>query len=193
MQDQHYFSVTHQLNVNLELIEDDNLPSSYSEFEALIPEPFILANSSHHHGLLGLRALKQLGEAGEQLLAYLQAQEQKLNRVLSYVLVQQDSSEHRTTSHQFGGSEIHCFWDSPLKAGQMVRLKIFLPEESSAVFCYGQVQGSQSVAHSQQQLLHINYHWIRDEDIETLVRASLHVQSQQLKARADARLLAEKK
>ncbi|WP_406611180.1 hypothetical protein [Agarivorans sp. JK6] len=192
MQEQQYFSVTHQLNVNLELIEPNDLPQTKAAFEASIPEPFTLANPGQHHSLLGLRAIKQLGEAGEQLLSYLHAQEQKLNRVLSYVLVQQDSPEHRTLSHQFGGSEIHCFWPQALQPGQAVKLKIFLPEESTAVYCYGEVQQSKAIAHRSEHLVEINYTLIRDEDVEALVRASLHIQSQQLKARADARQQAEK-
>ncbi|WP_427976995.1 hypothetical protein [Agarivorans sp.] len=191
MQEQQYFSVSHQLNVNIEVIEQAELPQSHAEFEASIPEPFILANGSQH-SLIGLRALKQLGEAGEQLLTYLQNQEQKLNRVLSYVLAQQDSPEHRTISQLFGGSEIHCVWPQALAKGQALRLKIFLPEESSAVFCYGEVKHSEALAHSKEHLLEISYSWIREEDVEALVRASLHVQSQQLKARADARQQAEK-
>ncbi|MGY5453239.1 hypothetical protein ACVFI8_20185 [Agarivorans sp. MS3-6] len=191
MQEQQYFSVTHKLNVNLELVTETALPQSVAQFEATIPEPFILANPGQHQSLLSLRAIKQLGEAGEQLLAYLQAQEQKLNRVLSYVLVQQDSQEHRTLSHQFGGSEIHCFWKQALPQGQLVKLKIFIPEESTAVFCYGEVKQSTPIAHRSEHLLEISYKWIRDEDVEALVRASLHVQSQQLKARADARQQAE--
>ncbi|GDY25858.1 hypothetical protein AHAT_17480 [Agarivorans sp. Toyoura001] len=192
MQDQQYFSVTHQLNVNLETIDNSALPQSTAEFEASIPEPFILANPGQHQSLLGLRAIKQLGEAGEQLLSYLHAQEQKLNRVLSYVLVQQDSPAQRTLSQQFGGSEIHCFWKEALPEGQLLKLKIFLPEESTAVFCYGEVLQSKAIAHRSQHLIEISYKLIRDEDVEALVRASLHVQSQQLKARADARLQADK-
>ncbi len=68
-----------------------------------------------------------------------------------------------------------------MKEEDIVRLKIFLPEESSAIYCYATV----SELNAEQCTL--TYTLIRDQDRELLIRASLHIQSQQLKDRAKLR------
>ena len=68
---------------------------------------------------------------------------------------------------------------------QIVRLKIFLREEAAAIYCYGQVKQLDGSEHGTHVLL--DYVRIREDDRELLVRASLHVQSKQLKLRAQER------
>ncbi len=68
---------------------------------------------------------------------------------------------------------------------QIVRLKIFLREEASAIYCYGQVKQLEPSEHGTHVML--DYVRIREDDRELLVRASLHIQSKQLKLRAQDR------
>lgn len=190
---QQYFSVQHALNLNVEAVKPQALPLDQQQFEAEIPEPFRLSGENTTEELASLRGLKPLGEAGELLLAYLERQANKLNRVLSYVLSHHDNAEQRCQSISFGGSELSFAWNSPLEVGQALRVKIFVPEENAAIYCYGEVERvqarpSQSLDESEaSSQIHVSYRWIREQDIELLVRASLHIQTQQLKDRANAR------
>jgi hypothetical protein len=71
--------------------------------------------------------------------------------------------------------------DSELAVGTIAELKLFVTEEAAAVFCYGEVIACQQEPNG----YHIAFIFtrIREQDQELLVRASLHLQTQQLKKR----------
>ena len=66
--------------------------------------------------------------------------------------------------------------------GAKAELKLFLDAEAAAIFCYGEVITCEQVEDS----YHIAFifNTIREQDQELLVRASLHIQTQQLRKRA---------
>ncbi|RKF19544.1 PilZ domain-containing protein [Alginatibacterium sediminis] len=190
---QEYFSVDHQLNMNVEVVEPQHCPTDYAQFLSEMPEAFQLSAQIGLKDQNMFNNLRLLGEVGEQLSQYLMRQNQKIEQVLSYVLQQQDESDLRAQSIQIGGSQLSFAWKQNLSIGQLIRTKLFLPEESAAIFCYLKVDSSKmredTNTDNEVPSFEINcsYQWLREEDQETLVRASLHVQSQQLKLRSQQR------
>jgi hypothetical protein len=189
MQNDQFFSVAHTLNVNVEPLPAASSAPTASDFEQEIPTPFKLAseNAVMSPGLH--RALSSLGEAGKELGHYLKSQSDKLDMVLSYVLSMQDDPNYRTQTSHFGGSYLTFLWPTELHRSQLVRIKLFIPEESAAIYCYAEVTRCQAIDHGYQVECH--YKLIREQDREVLVRASLHVQSKQLQKRAESRRQSE--
>lgn len=186
MNNNEYFLVEHTLSINLQLIEKDQLPLDQLSFEDEIPGPFRMASDLAKADASILTPLKLNSDNTQALWSYLQAQNQKINTLLSYVLTQQDDQKarHQTTKFSAGSLIINDLNKTSIwKIGDNVRLKIFLPEESSAIYCYG------IVSKIDQTECIFSYTFIRDQDRELLIRASLHVQSQQLKQRAKQREL----
>jgi len=133
--------------------------------EALIGQPLKLNNETTH-----------------ALWGYLEAQNLKINTLLSYVLSQQDDKRFHFQSTAFSaGVCLFVDQDNTFYLNQNVRLKIFIPEESAAIYCYAQVSNIDG------NNVQLNYQQIREEDRELLIRTTLHIQSKQLKARATQR------
>ncbi|WP_028862932.1 PilZ domain-containing protein [Psychromonas aquimarina] len=181
-----YFLVNYQLAINVELLDtDENIPDS-EQFEAEIPAPFRMASDLASIDSHQLHSLKLNNETTQALWGFLQAQNQKINTLLSYVLSQQDQPEfHYQTSAFSAGC---CCFDadsSRFSTGRDVRLKIFIPEESAAVYCYA------SVSSNTDNNIKLTYQQLREEDRELLIRTALHIQSKQLKLRAAQRALSQ--
>ncbi|CAG9001189.1 MAG: hypothetical protein CENE_03207 [Candidatus Celerinatantimonas neptuna] len=180
-----YFSVAYQLNLNVAPLPWESELPEYSDFINAIPESFRLASAGQNRLENIATPLQTLGEAGVALQHYLHAQAEKLNMLMSYVLSLQDDPHKRTHTTHFGGSQLQFNWPEPLRLDQLVEIKLFIPEEATAIYCYGRVK---EIADRQQSFnIACEYALIREEDQETLVRASLHVQSKLLQKRAKAR------
>lgn len=180
-----YFSVAYQLNLNVAPLPWASSLPEYGDFINAIPESFRLASASQNRIENITTSLQTLGEAGIALQHYLHAQADKLNMLMSYVLSLQDDSNKRTHTTHFGGSQLQFIWPEPLRPEQLVEIKLFIPEEATAIYCYGKVK--EITDHQQSFNIACEYALIREEDQETLVRASLHVQSKLLQERAKAR------
>ena len=183
MNNNEYFLVQHALSINLISVDENDLPLNQLAFEEEIPGPFKMASDLAKADASILAPLKLNNDNTQALWNYLQAQNQKINTLLSYVLTQQDDQKSRHQTIQFSAGNLIIKSDNTLKVNDKVRLKIFLPDESSAIYCYANVSetnGSEST---------LTYTFIREQDRELLIRASLHVQSQQLKNRAKQREL----
>lgn len=182
MDNENYFQVNHQLAINVEpLAENENIPDAVL-FEQLIPAPFRMASDLASLDSQALHSLKLNNESTQALWHYLQIQNQKINTLLSYVLSQQDEKQFHYSCHAFSAG--NCFFyalETPFSLGQIVTLKIFIPDESAAIFCYAEI------ASIDNQLVELSYLQIREEDRELLIRATLHIQSKQLKLRAAKR------
>lgn len=186
MNNNEYFLVEHVLSINLQSIGEDQLPIDQLSFEDEIPGPFRMASDLAKADASILTPLKLNSDNTQALWSYLQAQNQKINTLLSYVLTQQDDpkARHQTTKFSAGSLIIdNLNKTNTWKINDNVRLKIFLPEESSAIYCYAIVSGIEDTK------CIFTYTFIREQDRELLIRASLHVQSQQLKNRAKQREL----
>ncbi|MFT6985011.1 MAG: hypothetical protein ACJAT7_000818 [Psychromonas sp.] len=177
-----YFLVNHQLAINVKLLNsDENIPDD-QQFEQEIPAPFRMASDLANIDTQALHSLKLNNETTQALWFYLQAQNQKINTLLTYVLSQQDEQKfhYQTTAFSAGCCLFHCP-DNTFAMDQNVRLKIFIPEESAAIYCYARVSSVDNDS------VELTYQQIREEDRELLIRASLHIQSKQLKFRATQR------
>ena len=177
-----YFLVNYPLAINVEkLKEDENIPDK-QRFEQQIPAPFRMASELSSIDSQALLPLKLNNDTTQALWGFLQAQNQKINTLLSYVLSQQDEPHLRfqTTAFSAGGCIFECDKDA-FSSGQSVLLKIFIPEESAAVYCYAIVSAIS------ENSVELTYQQIREEDRELLIRATLHIQSKQLKLRAAKR------
>ena len=186
MANNQYFLVEHQLSLNVELLKNNEDIPNNIEFEREIPAPFRMASDLASIESHSLQPLKLNNETTQALWGYLQAQNLKINTLLTYVLSQQDDKKFHFQSHAFSAGV--CLFKAETQTftvNQKVRLKIFIPEESAAVYCYATVSSIE--AHNESSIVELNYEQIRDEDIELLIRATLHIQSKQLKARAQQR------
>ncbi|MCW8996645.1 MAG: PilZ domain-containing protein [Psychromonas sp.] len=182
MSDNEYFLVNYPLAINVEkLKEGEDIPDQ-QEFEQQIPAPFRMASDLAAIDSQALQPLKLNNDTTQALWAFLEAQNQKINTLLSYVLSQQDDSRlhYQSTAFSAGRCIFHCA-DNTFSMQQNVRLKIFIPEESAAVYCYA------SVTAINENNIELTYRQIREEDRELLIRTTLHIQSKQLKLRAAQR------
>jgi len=177
-----YFLVNYPLSINIELLgEHENIPDA-EEFERRIPAPFRMASEIASIDSQALQPLKLNNETTQALWGFLQSQNQKINTLLSYVLSQQDDEKcrYQTTAFSAGCCIFVCD-NETFNIGQHALLKIFIPEESAALFCYA------TVTNIDKNQIELTYQQIREEDRELLIRTTLHIQSKQLKLRAAQR------
>lgn len=182
MPNNQYFLVEHQLSLNVELLNENETIPNDTDFETEIPAPFRMASDLANIESHNLQPLKLNNETTQALWSYLQAQNLKINTLLTYVLSQQDNPQFHFQSQAFSAGV--CLFKSistDFFIGQNVRLKIFIPEESAAIYCYALVTNIDN------DTVELNYQQIREEDRELLIRATLHIQSKQLKTRAQQR------
>ncbi len=181
-----YFLVNYQLAINVELLDNDEIIPDCEQFEAEIPAPFRMASDLASIDSHLLHPLKLNNETTQALWGFLQAQNEKINTLLSYVLSQQDQPEFHYQTNSFSAG--CCSFDAEsgkFSAGRNVRLKIFIPEESAAVYCYA------TISSNTDNNIELSYQQIREEDRELLIRTTLHIQSKQLKLRAAQRALSQ--
>lgn len=189
MQEQ-FFSVTHATPVNVIPMPGDFHLPSLEALEAELPEPFRIASSITSIDMVTSRLLRNQSESMHDLVEIINQQSRKIDMIMGYVLSVQDHPEHRFHTLRFGAGQLTYLHprqghgEAP-HLHQIVRLKIFLCEEASAIYCYGQVKQLEPSEHGTHVVL--DYVRIREDDRELLVRASLHIQSKQLKLRAQDR------
>ena len=189
MQEQ-FFSVTHATPVNVIPMPGDFHLPSLEALEAELPEPFRIASSITSIDMVTSRLLRNQSESMHDLVEIINQQSRKIDMIMGYVLSVQDHPEHRFHTLRFGAGPLTYLHPRQGHGEvphlhQIVRLKIFLREEASAIYCYGQVKQLEPSEHGTQVVL--DYVRIREDDRELLVRASLHIQSKQLKLRAQDR------
>lgn len=180
-----FFSVVHSLPINVEpLPEEFELPS-LAEMEQELPEPFRIAGAITHIDLSAARQLRNMGEEFGLLVDVINQQSSKINMLLGYLLSQLDDPATRRHTLSIGGSQLSFIAHTGLHLHQLLRLKLFLQDEASAIYCYGQITALEPVPDGQR--VEVSYVRIRPADQELLVRASLRIQSRQLKQRAELR------
>ncbi len=188
MTNEAYFSIQHQLSVNIERVTPTDLPSSLAALEYEIPIPFKMANDVADIDSSALRSIRGLGDQAEELINYLKLQTTKINLIMSYVLSQQDSEDNRCFTTAFGAGGLTFTSLERFETEQPVRIKLFIPSESSAIYCYGKVTDRGITENDNAMSLYtVQYTHIRDIDREILIRATLHIQQDQLKQKAELR------
>lgn len=177
-----FFLMAHPIRVNVKQLPTQAALPSEEELELSMPYAFRLASELATIEAQALRPLRNLGEHASDLVDYLQHQARKIDLMMSYILQQQDDLSQRLQAVKFGGAGLIVDDDKPWDIGAFAELKLFLQEEAAAIFCYGEVIACQQQADS----YHISFLFarIREQDQELLVRASLHLQAQQLKRRS---------
>lgn len=178
-----YYTIEHRLNVNvLPLQAGFELPD-VEDIINHMPYAFRMAGELATIETKALRPLRHLGDHAAELADYLNQQSKKIDLMMSYILHQQDDESQRYTSIEFGGAGLAILSQSPLNIGESYELKIFIEEEATAIFCYGEVIQCDPIDENAYRIAFI-YSRIREEDQESLVRASLHLQTRQLKKRS---------
>lgn len=194
-----YFSIEQSVLANIKPLPQP-LPDE-DAFLLMIPEPFLMASEQAVLDRSALKALSKLGELAEELAAYLKSQAKKIDMMLRYVLLQQDDANYRQYTHSFGGSAFNFVSAEALPAGQTLEIKLFLNGGDGAVYFLATVLESEPFAHAVAEsdgnvtapdvrssfLVRAAVSRIREEDRESLVRATLHEQSRQLKRKAQQR------
>ena len=177
-----YFSIAHGINVNVRPLDEGESVPVADELEDAMPYAFRIASEMAAIEAQALRPLRNLSEHAETLADYLNHQARKIDLMMSFVLHQQDEPEYRFKSVKFGGGGVIVAMPTPLDVGQHAELKLFLDAEAAAIFCYGEAISCEQVEDSYHTAFIFNT--IREQDQELLVRASLHIQTLQLRKRA---------
>jgi hypothetical protein len=182
-----FFTIQDDFPVNLVPLDSaDQLPSD-EEFEAQIPELFLIASSMAESDTHKIQAIKVEQPAGSALVDFLEQQHKRLNILLGYMLRNEDDAAHRFSGKEYGGGGIRVVSDAKLEVGQMFQAKLFFKQEALAIYCYARLESSEPLDNSDQFLCTLSFERIREEDQELLIRASLHAQSRQLKERSKQR------
>ncbi|MBU2978959.1 PilZ domain-containing protein [Alteromonas sp. C1M14] len=177
-----FFMIAHDLPINIVPLDGSTPVPDSHELENAMPYAFRIAGEMASIEAQALRPLRHLGEQAAALTEYLNHQARKIDLMMSYILQQQDDEQRRFKSVKFGGGGVVVESPTPFEIGTNAELKLFLSEEAAAVYCFGEVITCQQ----EEDSYHIAFIFrsIREQDQELLVRASLHVQTQQLRKRA---------
>ncbi|OKY27160.1 MULTISPECIES: PilZ domain-containing protein [Thalassotalea] len=185
-----FFSIAHNFTVNVTPLNDTQV-TSYQSFLDAIPTPFLMASEISSLDQAALKPLQALSGVAGQLIDYLNHQARKIDLLMDYIVQQQDESNKRYQGVSFGGGGFTFVCDQPFTIGTFIEVKLFIPTDNCAIYCYGEIINHtaqpDNETTSTQQEYQVVYHFIRDEDRDALVRASLHKQSKDLQALAAKR------
>jgi len=180
-----FFMISHNLNANITPMNDNDVLPPVSELEQAMPYAFRIASEMASIEAQALRPLRSLGEHANELANYLNHQSRKIDLMMSFILQQQDEPDRRFTTLKFGGGGVVILSPREMVVGEHAEIKLFLTEEAAAIFCFGEVIACQH--ESDGYHIAFIFNRIREQDQELLVRASLHLQTQQLRKRAQER------
>lgn len=180
-----YFSIAHCINANVRPLGMDETVPDEDALEDSMPYAFRIASEMAALEAQAIRPLRNLGDHAETLAEYLNHQSRKIDLMMSFVLHQQDEPEHRFKTVKLGGGGVIIESKEGMDVGTKAELKLFLDAEAAAIFCYGEVITCEQIEDSYHIAFIFNS--IREQDQELLVRASLHIQTQQLRKRSKER------
>lgn len=177
-----FFLISHAIKVNMRQLDEHFALPDNEQLEDHMPYAFRIASEMASIESQALRPLRNLSDHASELVNYLNHQSRKIDLMMSYILHQQDDPDYRFESIRFGGGGVIIQHPTPLDVGTQAELKLFVSEEAAAIFCYGEVITCQQESDG----YHIAFIFtrIREQDQELLVRASLHLQTQQLRKRS---------
>ncbi|NOH49731.1 PilZ domain-containing protein [Vibrio rotiferianus] len=183
MTEQEYFTVHHNLTINVEVMSEDYLLPSEESFLAEIPAPFIVASEFSQLDMLADSARLELQNKDlKHVISLLDTQNSKLNLLLSFMLSQQDDPAQRSQTTQFGASQLSYRSNLLVEVGQLVRVKLFLDHPAAAIYCYAQV--IECEPSEQGHLVTLKYKLLREADKDLLIKAALYQQKKLLRQRS---------
>jgi hypothetical protein len=180
-----FFTIEHAIKVNIVPLASDFVLPEVDDIEQHMPHAFRMASEISTIESKAIRPLRNIGDHASDLAAYLNQLSKKIDLMMSYVLHQQDEQEHRYTAMRFGGGGVIIRSPEAFELGKHFQLKLFLEEEATAVFCYGEV--IECDPSDDEFAITFIFNRIREQDQELLVKASLHLQTKQLKKRSQNR------
>ena len=183
MTEQEYFSVHHNLTINVETLGTDFVLPDETTFVTEIPAPFIVASEFSHLDMLSENTRLELqNKELKHVISLLDTQNSKLNLLLSFMLSQQDEAALRFQTTQFGASQLSYRNDSAVGKDQLARVKLFLDHPAAAIYCSAQVIGCE---HTEQgYLVTLKYKLLREADQDLLIKAALYQQQKLLRQRS---------
>jgi hypothetical protein len=174
-----FFMIKHNLQVNMREIDPRFAMPEPENLIQHMPYAFQIASELATIGSKSVRHLRGLSEHASELVEFLNQQSRKIDMMMSLILQRENDIDLNYTSEKFGGGGIILKSDSGLALGSLVELKLFIPEESAAVFCFAEVIACEQV--EAKHHLSLIYRCIREQDQDLLVRASLHLQAANLR------------
>ena len=179
-----FFGIDYDFTLNIMPLNHDDV-ITYEHFIEKMPMPFKLASNMVTLDQAALRPIKASNNVTSQLVDFLNHQAKKIDLLIGYILSQQDEVQYRYQGIKFGGGGVKFIAKTPFELGQQLEIKLFLLDDNCAVYCYGEViavsKKTELSAQGDFQFQHkVIFHFIREDDRDVLVRASLHEQSKQL-------------
>lgn len=176
-----FFSITHSIKASVKSLENSFVLPAVDELVDHMPYAFQVASQTAELDIKALRPLRNLGSHVAELVDFLNHQSRKIDLMMSLILQQEEDPKLAYESYKFGGGGVILICDQAMEIGQRVELRLFIKEESAAIFCFGEVITCQ--AEDQQYHVALIFTRIREQDQDLLVRASLHLQQANLKKR----------
>jgi hypothetical protein len=176
-----FFMIKHGITVNMSLVAENFVLPEIGDLHQHMPYEFQIASELSNIDSKALRPLRGLGEHAIELAEFLNHQSRKIDLMMSLILQQHTNKEDEYRSLQFGGGGIVIKSAQVWQVGATIELKLFLREESSAIFCYGEVITCMQV--EDEYHISLIFTCIREEDQDLLVKASLHLQAANLRKR----------
>ncbi|MFT5313816.1 MAG: Tfp pilus assembly protein PilZ [Paraglaciecola sp.] len=178
---QEFFSITHAIKVSMKPLDARFVLPEVDCLVDHMPYAFQIASEAADLDVKALRPLRNLGSHAAELVNFLNHQSRKIDLMMSLILQQEEDPALTYTSYKIGGGGVVILCPNPVDIGQKVELKLFIKEESSAIFCFGEVITCQ--AQDDQYHVSLLFTRIREQDQDLMVRASLHLQQANLKKR----------
>lgn len=183
MTEQEYFTVHHNLTINVETLGTDFALPDEATFVSEIPAPFIVASEFSNLDMLADNARLELqNKELKHVISLLDTQNSKLNLLLSFMLSQQDDIALRFQTTQFGASQLSYRSASAVEKDQLVRVKLFLDHPAAAIYCYAQVVECEQS--EQGYVVTLKYKLLREADQDLLIKAALYQQQKLLRQRS---------
>lgn len=183
MTEQEYFTVHHNLTLNVETLGADYVLPDEETFVSEIPAPFIVASEFSHLDMLADNARLELQTKElKHVISLLDTQNSKLNLLLSFMLSQQDDATLRFQTTQFGASQLSYRSETEIETQQLVRVKLFLDHPAAAIYCYAQVVACEPCDRG--FITTLRYKLLREADQDLLIKAALYQQQKLLRQRS---------
>ncbi|MGO4893572.1 hypothetical protein [Flavobacterium sp. W21_SRS_FM6] len=174
-----FFMIKHDLHVNMRVLDSHFTLPEPIDLPQHMPYAFKIASELAAIDNKSLRHLRGLSDHASELVEYLNHQSRKIDLMMSLILKHEDDPALNYSSDKFGGGGIIIKSKQALDVGLQVELKIFIPEESAAIFCFAEVIANELI--DEEHHVSMIYSCIREEDQDLLVRASLHLQAANLR------------